>query len=247
MDAEKRSAEDPQTARQTLSSSVSAELEAIFHPPKGAAPPAGSSAVRGFGGARTASQPHGRAARLGALAAAALVGLGVGAAVMDRRAPEPRPAPQATRSVPVVVAQRPEPPAPAAAADPLPAPVWPATPGPIAVTGPAAEPRPQAAKAVAKTKRSAAKIERAADGRCETLRGANRARCAYPQVLAADRKLRRAYAQATRAGVERARLVSYRNRWASLRHRADEQPMRVIAAYSDMAQDLSRLAREARS
>jgi uncharacterized protein YecT (DUF1311 family) len=91
-----------------------------------------------------------------------------------------------------------------------------------------------------------ARPARTAD-RCERLRGDDRARCAYPQVLEADRRLRRAYASATRAGVERGRLVSYRNRWASLRHRADDQPARVIAAYGDMARDLNRLARQARS
>jgi hypothetical protein len=65
--------------------------------------------------------------------------------------------------------------------------------------------------------------------------------------MAADRRLRQAYAQATRAGVSRAALVNYRNRWASLRFGARRDPMRTIGAYGDMAQDLNRMARQARS
>ncbi|WP_374469502.1 hypothetical protein [Phenylobacterium sp.] len=247
MDERTGSETEAGAARQALARGVSADLDAIFRPPPEAPPPP-SGRVRAFAGLREPASRQGRIARWGGLAAAALAGLAVGAVLMDPRAPATAAKPvqiaqaAATPSLPVVVAEAPRPARPPAAD--LPAPVF--TPVPAAPQArPAAPERAGEAKPARVVKAKAKR--RPAAGRCEGLRGDNRARCAYPQVLEADRRLRRAYASATRAGVARASLVSYRNRWASLRHRADDQPSRVIAAYSDMARDLDNLARRARS
>jgi uncharacterized protein YecT (DUF1311 family) len=228
------------SARGELSRSVADELGEIFQPaPETAAEPAPARAQAVQPNARAGA---GRAARFGGVAAAALAAVALGAVFLDTAPPRVVAAKDAP-TVPLVVTEAPQPPP---RAD-LPTPVFtPAETAEIAT-------RPVTIKAAAKAPpaRSKPKVVKArsapAAGRCDRLSGDARARCAYPEVMAADRRLRRAYAQATRAGVERARLVSYRNRWASLRHRADDQPTRVIAAYGDMAQDLSRLAREARS
>ena len=68
------------------------------------------------------------------------------------------------------------------------------------------------------------------------------ARCTHAELLAADQRLRRAFSRAVDAGVPRAVLVDYRNRWASLRHDAVYRPNRVATGYGAMAGDLNRLA-----
>ena len=68
------------------------------------------------------------------------------------------------------------------------------------------------------------------------------ARCTHSELMAADRRLRVAYAKAVRAGVPRPVLVSYRNRWASLRHDAVDRPNQVANGYGAMAGDLNRMA-----
>ena len=78
---------------------------------------------------------------------------------------------------------------------------------------------------------------------CRGLSGQRRQTCFHAQVMAADRRLRRAYARAGDAGVSRPAMVSYRNRWAALRRQAIRDPGRVIAGYGAMATELSREAR----
>jgi hypothetical protein len=62
-------------------------------------------------------------------------------------------------------------------------------------------------------------------------------------VLAADIRLRRAYASAIRAGVDRRTLVEYRRRWAQYRSNDYDRPIRLIGAYADMTDALHQLAR----
>jgi hypothetical protein len=64
------------------------------------------------------------------------------------------------------------------------------------------------------------------------------------EVLAADMRLRRAYASAIRAGVDRGTLLEYRRRWARYRSREYDRPVRLIGAYADMTNDLHHLARQ---
>ncbi|MCR5878160.1 hypothetical protein [Phenylobacterium sp. J367] len=227
------------SARGDLSRSVDDDLGAIFRPVAAEPAPAAAQAQAFEPRAVNAT---GRAARFGGIAAAALAGLAVGAVLMDPRPVRTVAAPTEPH-VPIVVAEAPQPPPRAE----LPAPVFTPPPGPVTPPVQSAAVAREAPPARIVKANSKTKAKAKAAGGCERLSGGARARCGYPQVLAADRQLRRAYAQATRAGVERGRLVSYRNRWANLRHRADDQPTRVAAAYGDMARDLSRLAREARS
>lgn len=234
----------PLPDRRELSRAVRADLEEIFRPvsPTAAARP---PRVRIFVG-RSAEARERSPARWGALAAAAFVGLAAGALIV--KPPEFLRSTPAAQTAPAAVTVASIAPIPAPARAPGPAIAWPEPP--VATTAPAkAEAAPVKADAPRAARPKPAKaVIRKSGSRCEGLRGDNRARCAYPAVIAADRRLRQAYASATRAGVPRATLVSYRNRWASLRHRADSDPGRVIAGYQDMAGDLRRLAdRERRS
>lgn len=216
------------------SRSVSADLDAIFReapPPRSseAAPPK----VRLIGRAPSRAVRTSMAS-LGALAAVGLLGLAVGAALTRPPGP-PRPPPVASQSV---VAQAAPAPAPAAVA------AAPTTPSAPVLRARQPAPAPPAVQRPARAK--APPAARAARG-CQALRGEARARCAYPAVLAADRRLRTAYARATRAGVSRTTLITYRSRWASLGRRATAEPARVIAGYGVMAGELDRLARNARA
>ncbi|WP_334162746.1 hypothetical protein [Phenylobacterium sp.] len=199
--------------------------------------------VRTFVG-RSAEARERPPARWGTLAAAAFVGLAAGALIV--KPPDFRRSAPAAQTPPAAVMVASVAPTPAAA--PRPAIAWPEPPAATSVPAETEAVRVKAAAPRAASPRPAKAVARNGASRCEGLRGDNRARCAYPAVIAADRRLRQAYASATRAGVPRATLVSYRNRWASLRHRADSDPGRVIAGYQDMAGDLRRLAdRERRS
>jgi uncharacterized protein len=59
-----------------------------------------------------------------------------------------------------------------------------------------------------------------------------------PQLLDADRRLRDAYYDAIRAGVNRRLLVIYQRQWSSLRSHANSDPRRVTARYRQMAEQL---------
>jgi hypothetical protein len=76
--------------------------------------------------------------------------------------------------------------------------------------------------------------------------GADR-HCDRREVLAADRRLRRAYAAAVKAGVARPVLVEYRDDWARLRRRAPREPARVVSGYGRMASALERPAQVQRT
>lgn len=60
--------------------------------------------------------------------------------------------------------------------------------------------------------------------------------------MAADRRLRRAYASAVRAGAPRSVLIDYRDDWQRLRRRAPREPRLVAARYDQMASELQHLA-----
>jgi hypothetical protein len=60
--------------------------------------------------------------------------------------------------------------------------------------------------------------------------------------MAADARLRRAYAAAERAGVANAALADYRDEWSRLRRRAPRQPALVAARYRRMAAELNHMA-----
>jgi hypothetical protein len=59
-------------------------------------------------------------------------------------------------------------------------------------------------------------------------------------VIQADRHLRAVYQNAFRRGVSREVLVDYRDRWADLRERNNDDPTRLIESYSALAYDLDR-------
>lgn len=81
---------------------------------------------------------------------------------------------------------------------------------------------------------------------CAGLTGAAAQRCAYPKLLAADRRLRAAYEQAVQAKAPRQVLVSYQRRWSSLRRDSRRDPERVARAYDRLAGELRQAARERR-
>jgi hypothetical protein len=69
-----------------------------------------------------------------------------------------------------------------------------------------------------------------------------RAWCMRPDILEADRRLRHAYAEAIRQGVERRFLVEHQRRWARLRNLASRDPRGVLEGYGELARDLDRLS-----
>jgi hypothetical protein len=66
-------------------------------------------------------------------------------------------------------------------------------------------------------------------------------------LMAADARLRRAYASAEQAGVAQPILVDYHDEWDDLRDRAAKEPSVVAARYGEMAKDLNRLAEQERA
>lgn len=74
-----------------------------------------------------------------------------------------------------------------------------------------------------------------------------RARCMRPDILDADRRLRRAYAEAIRQGVERRFLIEHQRRWARLRNRAIRDPDHVLEGYGELAGALERLSLHGRA
>lgn len=224
-----------------LTRAVSADLETIFQPaptaPEGLRP----GRVRSFAATAVAHRER-RPAQVGAMVATALAGLALGAFLTKPDKPVAEPAPKAQQVARIDVPPVTTPPTAALTAAPVQAaaPVA-TTPAPAQVTQAKAE-RPKPARPA--VRKAASDRERPA-GRypCNGLTRAAEARCAYPAVLAADRSLRAAYDRAVRAGVSRSTLVDYRSRWSSLRHRADDQPAKVIYGYRAMARDLDRLSR----
>ncbi|GGB35935.1 hypothetical protein GCM10011380_26650 [Sphingomonas metalli] len=67
--------------------------------------------------------------------------------------------------------------------------------------------------------------------------------CIYGDVLAADRRLRRAYDAATRAGVETDSLVAIRRRWNRARGISLDAPDETIRRYDELTEQLDDLLR----
>lgn len=224
--------------------SVADELEAIFPSPSEGRRPIRRRLGSGRGRATDAgARPAGKVAAWGAVIAAALVGVSAGSLMPRGRAPIPEANLPTDR--PLAVAAATPAPAPVAASPPVlpsPGPLAPpvaAATAPVKAVDRAAEPvrRPATVARKAAVKRSTKPARPKT-----TLAACGGSRCTHSDVLAADRRLRRAYSAAIRAGVSRAVLVDYRNRWARLRHRAPREPALVVARYSAMARDLNRYA-----
>jgi len=168
---------------------------------------------------------QGRATAVGALIAAACVGVSAGAFLAR--------APGSAGPAPSVHSETPRAPGVIAASLPSPGPL---APDPLhARVAPAPAP---AVDSVRIHKASARAPARPRKVRAAVCRGS---RCAS-SVMAADARLRRAYAAAARAGVSSRVLADYRDSWARLRHRAPRQPGLVIARYDQMARELDGMA-----
>lgn len=129
--------------------------------------------------------------------------------------------------------------------DPAPKPPT-AAPAAKAAAPPAAERAASASRAArSQQSRSAPRTSEKASS-CAGLTGAAEQRCAYPKLLAADRRLRHAYERAAEAKVPRQALVSYQRRWSRLRGEARRDPERVARAYDRLAAELRQAARDRR-
>jgi hypothetical protein len=205
-------------------------------------------------------------AGLGAALLGAVLGLGLSSRFEDPPAPTPR---RAT-STPFLAGDFEEfPPAPAPqlrpdAPSPSPAvsPVAARTPDPIEQVeasppvveqararnkAPADDPKPRATERKTVRSEAVARSERVvAREACDDLPLGERAWCLRPAILAADDRLRDAYASATRAGVDGDTLARYNERWSRLRGRTRRDPEDVLFGYNDLADDLSRLTRRHR-
>jgi hypothetical protein len=232
LDTALRDPEAPAIDRASRARAVSSDLEAIFGraaPAEAAAPRASRIRAARRGSGREVARQRLTLAGIGGVAAAALAGIAAGSLIA--RTPHSAP-PHATAPAPAL---------PAIAAPPasLPvemAPLPPAQPAQAATAALAAPTPPPQAKARPAVKARAARRPKAASP-C----------CSYAQVQAADRRLRAAYAVAVRAGVSRGEIVAARDRWASTRRRAAHDPIRLVANYRDIADDLNRAAVRARA
>ncbi|RAK60743.1 hypothetical protein DJ021_13460 [Phenylobacterium hankyongense] len=225
---------------------MSAELEQIFSEVV-AAPADPPPRARGGSRVRTIlaashGRRAGRVATLGGLCAAALVGVSFGSVVVKSPAFQPAHAAVAATATPArqpISTANADAPEAAAVGRSLP---WPT---PAFEAGP---PVQRAAVRPAGSQLAPRKaVARSPAWKCRRLKGGALARCAYPTVIAADRRLRTAYASASRAGVSRSVLVSYRSAWADLRPRASRDPGHVIDRYDTLTRDLTRMTRRQRA
>lgn len=225
---------------------VADDLESIFpdQPPARGRP---GRRLRLLRGARPAAEPgrrsrERRAASLGALMAAACVGVTAGALFAHGKSPS-RPAPLAeSPGVPIAMVSAPLPPPgplPSQAAGYAP----PVLPAPIEATSeaPAAPPPMPSSELGSAPISDAAAPAVAAPAHRRKPAHVKPAR-ASGSLAAADARLRHAYAAAERAGVAHAVLADYRQEWGRLRHRAAHQPGMVATRYRQMAGELNRMA-----
>jgi type IV secretory pathway VirB10-like protein len=155
---------------------------------------------------------------------------------VSRTAQQPRvpPAP-----APVSPLSPPTPAAPTPAADEAkPAAEPPSARKPVAVATPRAALRPVSARDKPPTRSKAPAEEAAAPRAAACPRGASPAWCLRGSVTAADSRLREAYDDATRAGVNRKILVGIRSDWKHLRSRANKDPEALIRGYALLTQEL---------
>jgi hypothetical protein len=245
---------------------VAAEMSEIFAR-AGVSPPAPGVRRPAAVAALRPSRGGGPSAILLTAAAAGLVGLGAGAFVI--RTPGP-PAPAGAKvAVQSHPAQRqpqiqtqpqakpqpqPQAPPPIALAEAVPPPAAETEPAPKASAATKAS-TVRAARARARFRLKLARLDgpRPAQARppirlgvpapvaqpasCEQDAGGEDCRRA---VVQADRHLRAVYENAIARGVSRRVLVDYRDRWADLRERNNEDPARLIESYGALAYDLRR-------
>jgi len=225
--------------------SVAAELEAIF-PSKarfrirGAAPGLKAVAPVRFGyRRRSSSRPlivGAAVATLVACAVASVFLVDMPAAEVSKTTVE-RPAQQ--KLGPTTPLPSPSPLA-ASATGQVAASVMADSPKPAAATPemPAVErAEPVRSRKAAGARRSAA-VSQASNPNCIGLSSSERARCMRPQVLAADQRMRGAYASAIKAGLSPTALAPYQRRWARLLEEANSDPHHVTAALGSMAREL---------
>jgi hypothetical protein len=211
-------ADDPRDLPRT----IGADLEAIFGPAKRAPSAAPDHSLR----LTHPSSPHlgrTRTAAIGASLAAGLAGVAVGA-VLVRGLP-----PRGAVVSPAPVA-RPR----AALAPPLVQTAAAPAPSPIRVASlPPARPAP-AEPPIRTPVQAAAACTGEVDDHC------------LSAVRAADQRLRRAYAEAERAGVAVPVLVAYRRRWEDMRQEGTDRPVELLRGYSVLTRDLGQEAGQAR-
>lgn len=90
-------------------------------------------------------------------------------------------------------------------------------------------------------RRAVARHEPAPERDCEP--GDTDDQCIYQEVLAADTRLRRAYARAAEAGVDSADLAVIQRRWNRARRDADDDPDGTIRRYDRLAEALEEARR----
>lgn len=230
-----RIATDPRSgAAQPAPLPVAAELEAIFRPlPR----PASQSSEADAGPPREPSPRRGAGLGIAVLIALALIIAiaGIAGLAMRARTPLPQPRSQSARPTPVLLpsVSRQAPPQTAA----------PASVTPSAIEERHTIPEPQArATANPDGERTPGprshrrRATRQLGGRCRA--GATSAWCLHGAVVAADDRLRGAYATAIRAGVDRRTLEDVRSDWSRLRRRANKDPQALIRGYGLLTQEL---------
>jgi hypothetical protein len=206
----------------SLSRSVSADLEQIFAdlPAEDLEAPPRRPRVQSVDKPAGAAEGGG-AARMGAIAAGVLAAIALGFFFVKPNLPTKTASP---------------PPPPAATAVPTAADLR--APLPVVVDP---LPEPEQAEPVAPVE-----IEAAPPKKTKAVRPPRSAKASKPpsrsEVMAADRRLRRAYAAADHAGVSRAALVAARNRWVALRGR---DPAKLLPGYIALAEDLEAKAQAA--
>lgn len=169
-----------------------------------------------------------RAGTLGAIAAAALLGVAAGAMIGHEPAPARRDPP------PVVQAS--------AAPSPGPPPVGrsPATVPPLQAA--ASEVETPAPARLRKVVARPAAAQHRPPARAHPISTCVGPDCRPPSVTAADERLRRAYDSAVDAGVSRNVLDDYHDQWEQLRHQAPHEPGAVAARYHALAGELDSMA-----
>lgn len=203
--------------------SVAEDLAAIFpHEP----PPRTETALQLLVGREltTAERPApSRTGTLGAIVAAALLGVAAGALIGHPRAPSRRGSPPPVQTAAVASTPRP-------AASP-------------------AQPPVQAAKAKAPARVRLRKVvARPSEAQRQRIAKAHSAavchgpHCRASSVMAADERLRRAYDWAVDAGVSPNVLTDYHDQWEQLRRQAPSEPAAVAARYDQLAGELNSMA-----
>jgi len=238
---------DAEEARAEGRRAVASEMEAIFAPlPLPTAPPAPPPSAK----------PRSRAKGRAWIGIVLLVLMGLIAAAVSMvflartsRAPLPQRPPRSA-----VTHSAPAPVVPASALrQPIVAPLInppPVAPAPVA-TPPKAARHTTKSKAIHRSTASRARPAKrdtrrpapARKGRCDP--GATSPWCLRGAVVEADDRLRDAYDNAVRAGVDRKTLVGIRSDWKRLRGRANREPQALIRGYALLTQELHAEARRA--